>query len=465
MKKSYLLFLVLLFASCMKNEPNVVVVSEEPPALTADEYKALAALKPHHTIHYEDAMQQALEASTLFGGEGQTKSASKSILDGRAITSHALGLTKSDAIDVDTLIYLFNYANDEGYVFVSADERAPGVLAYIENGYFNIQDSIECPGTAMLFSGMEVLVRQEIAHAEFLKDSLGEIATAKYDAITKSINLSTKGAGGAGDGSGPTIGTREETVYTKQNPNYGTIVQTNWEQISPYNDQLPLLSNQDHAFVGCVPVVIAQIMAHYNYPQSYQGAPLYTSELRQYKNGSDFSTPLLKNRIARFNKFIFDNVNTGYDESGTSSNYEKTRWFLRALGYSTPWDVDNCNFSEVTASIDAGWLVYAGGYSHRTKKLFGYSYSGGHAWIIDHYTNITKTVYKVVYYSSGATRTVLSSSTTMHVHCNMGYEEAKNGYYIDGVFNTNDLPEVNTKSEAKGNFQYKVEVAPRIRPE
>lgn len=97
MKKSYLLLLCMLAVSCMKNEPSLVVVPEEPPTPTADEYKALVALKPHHTIHYEDALQQALEASTLFGGEEQTKAAPKSILDGRTITPHALGLIKSEA--------------------------------------------------------------------------------------------------------------------------------------------------------------------------------------------------------------------------------------------------------------------------------------------------------------------------------------------------------------------------------
>lgn len=214
MRKFSFIFLFFLIVSCMKNEPRLAVVAEEPPRLTADEYRALVALKPHHTIKYEDAMQQAAEASSLFGSEGQTKAAPKSILDGLAITSNTLGLTKSNTMDVDTLIYLFNYANDEGYIFVSADERAPGILAYIEKGYFNIQDSIECPGTAMLFSGMEVLVRQEIERAEFLKDSLGEVATAKYEAITKNNNLMTKGPAGSGGGDGA-IGAREETVYTK----------------------------------------------------------------------------------------------------------------------------------------------------------------------------------------------------------------------------------------------------------
>lgn len=466
MKKLYFILSLTLLLSCAKDKYETPPETAPPPQLTTDEYRAIVALKPHHTISFNEAKQQALEAASLFDNGTQTKAAPKGILNGLAITANSIGLTKSEALEVDTLIYLFNYANDEGYVFISADERAPGILAYIEDGYFNIQDSIECPGAVMLFSGMEVLVRQEIDRAEFLKDSLGAIAMAKYAAITRNGGLDAKGADGSTGNHGSVVSVTQKITYIKHAPDNQYMVKTNWGQTAPFHNLLPILPNNTHAYVGCDAVAVAQIIAHFNYPQSFNGIPINTSKLRQYKNREDFSTPFLENDIARFNKFVFDNVIKEYDESGSTGDYEHDRDFLRALGYSTPWQTVHYNFGDIKTSIDSKWLVFARGDSHRTNNFLGiiYSYSGGHAWIIDHYAEVTKAIHEVTAYSNGTTsKRSVSSETKMYVHCNMGWSKSKNGYYIDGVFDTRTIPEVKTKSQADYNYQYNVHIAPRIR--
>lgn len=156
MRKIFPIFFLIFVMSCGKlpSDGNTV---PESVKLTSDKIIALTAMKERHTVRYDAAEELAVEAPGLF--DEDTKSEVKRIAQGIAITRDMAGLTKSGSYIGDTLMYIFNYADNEGYVFVSADERAPGILAYIEDGNFNPADSIECPGTGMLFSGIEVMQR------------------------------------------------------------------------------------------------------------------------------------------------------------------------------------------------------------------------------------------------------------------------------------------------------------------
>lgn len=59
-------------------------------------------------------------------------------------------------------------------------------------------------------------------------------------------------------------------------------------------------------------------------------------------------------------------------------------------------------------------------------KWYETSYSGGHAFIVDGYCNLSCVATK-------GTNTI--NITTDFIHCNTGWGGVGNGYYISGVFN------------------------------
>ena len=130
MKKKFLSSIALLtmaVASCTENIVPTEVVKPETKL-------------ENRTI--EDIIRIAQNAPSLFDGEDGTRgttNASKEI-DLSSITSiTSKGMTRTSGA-IDTLLYVMNYADNDGYVIVSSKQGTPGVIAYIEEGQYDISE-------------------------------------------------------------------------------------------------------------------------------------------------------------------------------------------------------------------------------------------------------------------------------------------------------------------------------------
>ena len=133
--------------------------------------------------------------------------------------------------------YVFNSAvADEGFVIVAADDRLPAVLGYSDRGSF---DAADVPP----------------AMQEWL-----EGYAAQVQAITQGATPEER------------TGSRHAAI--------APMLPVHWGQGLPYNVLLPHVngSSNAHAYVGCVAVAMAQIMAYWQYPsRPTQTIPGYTS--------------------------------------------------------------------------------------------------------------------------------------------------------------------------------------------
>lgn len=137
-----------------------------------------------------------------------------------------------------------------------------------------------------------------------------------------------------------------------------------WNQINGFNDSFKPIGDLNHAYAGCVPVAIGQIMRHYRFPAYYNwdSMPL-TSPSR---TTSDFLYE------------IAESCEADYKTTGTSVSTKNMRNFLNDKGYHT----DFADYSEqkVISSLQAGKMVIMLG-SNRASGI-------GHAWICGGYSNI-----------------------------------------------------------------------------
>ncbi len=141
-----------------------------------------------------------------------------------AFTSYAADLPAS---------YIF--ARPEGWVILSADDMAPAVLGYSDNGTFD-PDNIPDNMRAWLQSYAEQIQWMRANPTKFA----------------------------------PVATTAEAETRTDIAP----MLTTKWNQDSPFNDMTPIINGQ-HSVTGCVATAMAQVMNYHKWPAVGKGTHSY----------------------------------------------------------------------------------------------------------------------------------------------------------------------------------------------
>lgn len=147
----------------------------------------------------------------------------------------------------DTLYYIFNVSNNEGFVIISANKRAYPILGYSFTGSYSNTD--QPPAFIEWMEGR----KKELT---YLLEN--DIPANKY--ITNAWNsLQTNNVGELSTSTGP-------------------LLQTKWNQNCYYNALCPVDSSGpcDHAYAGCVATALAQIMRYWSYPEKGSGSYSYS---------------------------------------------------------------------------------------------------------------------------------------------------------------------------------------------
>ena len=183
------------------------------------------------------------------------------------------------------------------------------------------------------------------------------------------------------------------TSYT-----YGPLVETQWNQTTPFNDQFPLIDDQ-HALTGCTSISSAQVMNYYGYcnPFSVSGSMSiynYNKIESEYisnvsKQGNIINYDYAYNCTPNFNnlddnelaKFILgiafaQKATLGVSETSTNSYYQQLA-FTELYGYTAErYDISSLDDRSLIAdAIRRGQPVI----------IDGQSSTGGHSFIIDGY--------------------------------------------------------------------------------
>lgn len=113
--------------------------------------------------------------------------------------------------------YVFSQSGVPGYIIAPADDRLPSVIGYTDNGEFEY-DRLPSP-------------------VKWLLDQYNE---------SRSVTSSP----------------HKRTAYKAITP----LLNTEWGQRSPYNDQCPISYDDEKCPAGCVAVAMAQVMRYHKYP-------------------------------------------------------------------------------------------------------------------------------------------------------------------------------------------------------
>lgn len=271
----------------------------------------------------------------------------------------------------DTILYIVNFQNSEGYTLVSAKKESPCVVAYIEEGTLTPNDEIDNPGFKLFLNG--------------LRD--WELPEPGHEPIQLWANIS------------PMLSTR-------------------WGQRAPYN-MFCFTDSGQQAVAGCVAIAVAQIVAYHHSPSEYNGHVYDWNAILQSDTVSVTDT-IAANSVGHLVRDIGGLVGTTYGV-GQSGAYSSHVYFCLGMFDYNYIQTNGLNRERILNSLLNNRPLYISGYYYEN------GYPIGHAWVIDgsHYGYVE---------IPGSTPYNSSTQTYFLAHCNWGWKGKDNGYYVLGAF-------------------------------
>lgn len=415
-KNSFFYFCVAFLTACSASDENIVSYSENNPEFKSNSISVQQALKTAESLF------NSLETI-------ETRASTRRVESIESVDLSQAIMTRSEICLPDTVLYLINYTNEQGFVLMGADKRLEPIYAFSETGSLNISDTTYNKGLALFIRNVSMDISQKITYSE----------SAKTRATIPDVD---------GNINSPYQISNIKMEY-KRGP-YGKS--RLWSQGSPFNKYCYTTSNQQ-APVGCVAVATGLIMAYHQYPAQIEGYNLNWGEMNKVGNGLNSTSTVGTDDVARLlsclgrSKYLM--MNYGVNSSGANSN--RVPVTLRTLGY-TCGSLEAYNKDKiVTHYTNSTTPVYMRG--NAGKDASG-NYINGHAWIIDGALNIW-----LQYIMQGGRR---METNAIYFYCNWGWRGTANGWYQHYNFKTTNGPELVEKgdnfTDGSYDFDYNIEM-------
>ena len=311
----------------------------------------------------------AATAATVNRQQAREAAAKFMQLKGKQIDATSQQGNKAPAADQP--LYVFNTANDGGFVVVSGDDRTDAILGYTEQGSYD-EDNLP--------PALRDWMEQMQAEIEALQQMPAEGRAAE-------------------EGQEPEAASQPVSIHPAIEP----LIITTWGQSNNvYNTKCPILSGK-HCLTGCVATAGAQIMNYHQWPQELTAeVPGYTSSSSantskalppiQFKwnkmktqYSSNESDTVAVDAVAELMLYCGYAAEMSYGTGGSSaSEVTLLGGMAKYFGYDPNTWRNEWRINYTVAEWD--WLVYNELASGRPLIFSGTSSKeGGHAFICDGY--------------------------------------------------------------------------------
>ena len=272
---------------------------------------------------------------------------------------------------------VFENAKGTGFSLVSADERVPEVLCFIEKG--SIVDTVYNRNLKFCLELVDIYVEEntkEELDIELLSFSAKEklqntVFKKNNDIPVNDVETNeTQNVRGEIPMFSPDYWTYEYTWVNVTYPEVLKYVPCKWFQDAPYNDLLPFINGNtsQRAYVGCGMVAVAHIMAYHKKTYlGYINTSTWNTMINAYPSVHTYTKSLMKD--------LFDNMKDSFDIHGTYTTNPKILQFLNSNSYNAGSFV-YFNRHSILNALSWGPTIITG-YTIDDK---------GHAWVIDAYS-------------------------------------------------------------------------------
>jgi len=370
-------------------------------------------LSPNRTI--DEALIIAENAKGMFADQSSTRSGHARVVDKESVRVICGNKTRSNSSNIlDTLIYVVNYAHDEGFAIISANLGTEALLGVTEMG--NYDDAI-----------------------------------AKVDGFSLYMDLAKKYVKQVSRFNGDPFVEIETTLIDSLNP----LITVKWGQKFPEGLYCP------NTIAGCANTAAIQVCSYYEYPTSINltfsqrerdSVNINWTEVKNHQKGCS-------SYISHTNCTASENSHKVIAELARQCGvYSDSRYKHNGVVLSNdapaPYSYNNyCSWSSASTStyladiIDMfetlGYVrpqVYS--YSSLQTRfplslgrlicMVGESLTSGHIWVVDGFK-----YYHDVITNHATEPATVTDSDRYYNHVNWGWNGISNGYFLDGVFTAN----------------------------
>lgn len=453
----------------------------------------------YHGVPLEEALAHldgflaSLEEPTRSGSTRRVGSVN--VVRSRDVATRSVA---SAAENVDSLIYVVNFEDNQGFAYLAADDRISEPVIYVADsgsistnglGGFTplplvdprpiytgyplegpglFYDDEVAPGVLFMNPNTFNLKHESFddyyagdfflnGETDYL-DMISQVNDYVFNFVEFEIDPETGGSIYQG-------------IELEEDPYDNTIIKTTysfkrdtmvhnlldfakkWSQGSPFNMYCPmvheyvLFGNEVRADAGCVPLAIAKIMAYHEFPSpfSIDGVNINWNYVKNY------TYSLGKTAVAKLVSSIGDFAWSIYTYNGTFTLPSLAANYLSNRNYGGI-NYRNYNHDIVINMLENNCPVFvcsipSSGLSSLMKS---------HAWNIDGYLIQTKYEKKEYYRNNILIDTKITPTNSTMVHCDFGWEGYCNGYFTSGVFNLagNDVQYDNPKHKGTNDTNY-----------
>ncbi len=381
-------------------------------------------LQENITVDYrvtaQEAIERAIRAVEGLDQSRQTRTRTLRVAD-LQVLGHNVG-TRTDGA-VDTLFYLINFHDNQGYALVAADERNEDVYMMSNEGSLDLEQVGEESPVAFFLDAAANHARDHQLIDTIPGLGNGEQIVDKTDTIGNLLTTIYRGE--------EYHFYAERTTYT-----HSCELATRWHQGTPYNNDC-FTGNGDQAPAGCVAIAIAQIMAYHQHPTTYNWDAMLVNApyVFSWSAGAEAVATLVADIGAA--------VNMTYEVGGSSSDITKARW---GLYFHLDYDVGSIISYDIPT-------IQSNVMAHRPLYIRGESADTAHAWVLDgiRYTHTTMYYYDLITHELVYTEDEGNSS--YYVHNNWGWNGVAPAWTLSGVFES-----------SVGNYSNNIQLISYIKP-
>ena len=281
--------------------------------------------------------------------------------------------------------YIINM--NQGFVIISADDRIEPILGYSTEGNFNVED---IPDNLLAF----------------LDEYSAQIKEFLHDAPASPTEASAKWASLMRD---------DYTQNATKGAVIGPLLETTWDQNSPYNVLCPADANGPGGYVyaGCVATAMAQVIRYWEYPSTGAGNKSYICNFNSSSGGeygdygtlsayfgyssynyanmpASISTSSPTSQISEIAKLIYHcgvSVEMMYGANGSGASVSDAPNALKQyFKYSSNYGTVNPQYKSKSSYTSSNWISLLKSELDQWRPvIYRGQGTGGHAFVCDGY--------------------------------------------------------------------------------
>ena len=395
----YWMAVLLLFVACQKDdEPSIDKTDPD----TNEEYR----------VSEKEAVSRAVKAIESIEEETSSRaSIERRLKQVQRVRNSAL---TRNAEEIEELFYLVNFADEQGYALVAADERMTDVYMMAEKGNLDLEEVDPQSGLAFFLDRAVDYAYGELIPNDSLlippiDDDGDDEMVDREDSISCLLPEEYKGV--------------MYHVYRQyETVRHEAILPTQWDQGDPYNNKCPLINDSQHAAAGCAAIAMGQIMAYHRYPSSAFSHSYNWSAILEFPSVSP-TNQIAADAVSTLIHDIGLSINMKYGSS-SGANPQAVPGGFEQFGYTSDGLIDYAYY-DIEQSLERDRPLYARGVD---------AIHGGHGWVID---GCRCTYYVAYYYSTGTIEFCFKrheSRSDMYVHCNWGWSQLPPAWTLSQIF-------------------------------